>query len=143
MKDEQTHAIIGAAMEVHRELGPGFLEPVYQDAFAIELRSRSLEFVRELELPIFYKGAELTCTYRADFVCFNQVIVELKALPAITGVEEAQLINYLKATKLERGLLINFARPSLEFKRYIFSNQRKSVQSADAPESFESAVRHE
>ena len=95
MKDEQTHAIIGVAMEVHRELEPGFLEPVYQDALA----------------------------------------VELKALPAITGVEEAQLINYLKARKLERGLLINFARPSLEFMRYIFSNLRKSAQSADSPRS--------
>lgn len=132
MKDQQTHAIIGAAMEVHRELGPGFLEPVYQDALAVELKSRGLEFVRELELPILYKGAALSCTYRADFVCFNQVIVELKALPAITGVEEAQIINYLKATKLDRGLFINFARPSLEFKRYIFSNLRKSVQSADS-----------
>ncbi len=143
MKDEQTHAIIGAAMEVHRELEPGFLEPVYQDALAVELGSRGLEFVRELELSIFYKGAELTRAYRADFVCFSQVIVELKALPAITGVEEAQLINYLKATKLECGLLINFARPSLEFKRYIFSNLRKSAESADAPGTLELAVRHE
>ena len=131
MKDEQTHAIIGATMEVHRQLGPGFLEPVYQEALALELRACGMGFVREVKLPILYKGEKLCCMYRADFVCFNQIIVELKALPAITGIEESQIINYLKATNLERGLLINFARPSLEVKRFIFSNQRKSAQSAD------------
>jgi len=131
-RDPQTHAIIGAAMEVHRQLGPGFLEPVYQWALAIEFRTRTIEFVREAEVPIFYKSEKLPCAYRADFVCFGHVIVELKALPALTGVEESQIINYLKATQLERGLLINFARPSLEFKRFIQSNLRKSAQSADA-----------
>lgn len=141
MRDEQTHAIIGAAMEVHRHLGPGFLEPVYQEALAVEFRIRGLEFLCEQELPIHYKDERLCCVYRADFVCFSQIIVELKALPAITGVEEAQLINYLKATRLERGLILNFARPSLEFKRFVFSNLRKSAQSADS--SVLSAVEHE
>jgi GxxExxY protein len=124
-KDPQTHAIIGAAMEVHRQLGPGFLEAVYQEAMAIELEDRAVSFVREAELPVFYKGQQLNCSYRADFVCFESVIVELKALQALTGVETSQLLNYLKATRLERGLLLNFGCTSLEFKRLIFSNAQK------------------
>jgi GxxExxY protein len=124
-RDPQTHAIIGAAMEVHRQLGPGFLEAVYQEAMAIELADRAISFVREAELPVFYKGRRLNCSYRADFVCYESVIVELKSLQALTGVETAQVLNYLKATRLERGLLLNFGCPSLEFKRLIFSNARK------------------
>jgi GxxExxY protein len=125
-RDPQTHAIIGAAMEVHRQLGPGFLEPVYQEALAIELAARRIPFVPQMELFVYYKGQKLSCTYKPDFVCYESVIMELKALKAITGVEEAQLLNYLKATRLERGLLINFGRPSLEFKRLVFSNSRKN-----------------
>jgi GxxExxY protein len=118
-------------MEVHRQLGPGFLEAVYQEALAIELADQGIPFQREQELPIDYKGRRLSCRYRADFVCYEGIIVELKALQALTGHEEAQLLNYLKATRLERGLLLNFGRPSLEFKRFIFSNLRKSANSAD------------
>ncbi len=130
-RDAQTHAIIGAAMEVHRQLGPGFLETVYQEALAIEFAAREIPLAREVELPVHYKGRLLICSYRADFVCYESIIVELKALQAITGIEQAQLLNYLKATRLERGLLLNFGRPSLEFKRLVFSNLRKSAQSAD------------
>ena len=123
LKDGQTHAIIGAAMEVHRQLGQGFLEAVYQDALAIELLGRSIPFVREPGVPVHYKNKLLACSYRADFICYGEIIVELKALQSITGAEQAQVLNYLKATRLERGLLLNFGRPSLEFKRLIFSNQ--------------------
>jgi GxxExxY protein len=130
-RDPQTRAIIGAAMEVHRQLGPGFLEAVYQEALAIELADRGIPFQREQELPIDYKSRRLPCKYRADFVCYEDIIVELKALQALTGNEEAQLLNYLKATRLERGLLLNFGRPSLEFKRFVFPNLRKSAKSAD------------
>lgn len=130
-RDPQTHAIIGAGMEVHRQLGPGFLEAVYQEALTVELTDRGIPFRRELELPVHYKGRRLPCGYRADFVCYESVIVELKALNVLGGIEEAQLLNYLKATFLERGLLLNFGRPSLEFKRFIFPNLRKSAKSAD------------
>ncbi len=113
-------------MEVHRQLGPVFLEAVYQESLALEFKSRGIPFACQVELQINYKNQRLTCTYRADFVCFNSVIVELKATKALTSMDEGQTINYLKATNLERALLINFGRPSLEFKRLIFTNPRKS-----------------
>jgi GxxExxY protein len=132
-KDPRTYAIIGAAMEVHRQLGCGFLEAVYQEALVLEMVTRDIPFCREVELPIFYKGRPLTIYYRADFVCFSSVIVELKALSQLRGIEEAQLINYLKATDTDVGLLLNFGAPSLEYKRYSLSflKSAKSAKSAD------------
>lgn len=118
-EDPQTYAIIGAAMEVHRELGHGFLEPAYQEALALELELRGISFEREVALPIHYKGKKLSVSYRADFVCYGSVIVELKALSAVSGIEESQVINYLKASGHERGLLLNFGTPSLFLKRMI------------------------
>ena len=115
--DPRTYAIIGAAIEVHRYLGCGFLEPVYQDALQIELVRQGIPFDREVELPVFYRRERLSASYRADFICFDSVIVEVKALSRLSGVEEAQPINYLKASKLEVGLLLNFGAPSLEYKR--------------------------
>src|SRR5688500_9832728 len=106
--DPRTYAIIGAAMEVHRELGCGFLEPVYQEAMEIELAARGIPFSAQCDLVILYKGRPLKCTYRPDFICYDSVIVELKALSQIGGIEEAQVINYLKATGLQVGLLLNF-----------------------------------
>ena len=126
-RDPQTHAIIGAAMEVHSQLGAGFLEAVYHEALALEMAARAIPFDSQVEVPVFYKGHQLACAYRADFVCYDGVIVEVKALKALSGVEEAQLLNYLRATRLEHGLLLNFGAARLEFKRYIYSNPRKTT----------------
>lgn len=133
-KDPETFAIIGAAMEVHRELGRGFLELVYQTALAFEFQERGIPFKAEVSLPIRYKSRLLTCAYRADFVCFESVIVETKAIATLTGTDEAQLINELKATGLQRGLLLNFGAVSLEHKRLVLNlseNLRKSAKSAE------------
>jgi GxxExxY protein len=129
-RDPETYSIIGAALEVHRELGHGFLEAVYQGALAHEFALRKIPFLREKDLPVFYRETPLPVTYRADFVCYMGIIVELKALAAISGNEEAQVINYLKASRHQRGLLFNFGAPSLQFRSFIFT-LRDSAPSAD------------
>jgi len=133
VRDEKTHAIIGAAMAVHSVLGHGFLEGVYQEALECEFRARGVPFRREFELLIQYRGATLNCSYRADFLCFDEIIVELKALQRLSGNEEAQVINYLKASGLHKALLVNFGATRLEFKRLVL-NLRESASSADKPE---------
>ncbi len=119
LKDE-VYAIIGAAIEVHRVLGRGFLEAVYQEALHIELSNRSIPFESQKRLRIEYKGTPLRANYLADLVCYDQIIVELKALDHLSGREEAQIINYLKATGMRVGLLINFGSSGkLEWKRFV------------------------
>lgn len=118
-RDPQTYAILGALMEVHRRLGHGFLEAVYQEATAVEFTFQNVPFAREVLLAIRYRESTLDCRYRADFVCFGEVLVELKALDKLTGIEEAQVINYLKATGFKRALLVNFGAPRLEYKRMV------------------------
>jgi GxxExxY protein len=124
--DPQTYAIIGACMAVHSELGPGFLEPVYQEALAIEITNRGIPFVREKPLAIYYSGLQLATRYEADFLCYDAVILELKALSDLNAKHLAQVINYLKATRLERGLLVNFGSPRLEYKRVAFTHLTKN-----------------
>jgi GxxExxY protein len=113
--------IVGAAMEVHRVLGPGFLEAVYQEAMEIEIASRNIPFVSQQVLRIQYKQHTLKKEYIADMVCFEKVIVEFKALDQLTGREESQVLNYLKATGYKVGVLINFgSHPKLEWKRFVY-----------------------
>ncbi len=126
VRDPETYAIIGAAMEVHRLLGHGFLESVYREAFGVELTLRGIELSSEAAFPVFYKGTRLSTRFRADFLCNNSVVVELKALPALGAAEERQVINYLKAGRIGRGLLINFGGESLQYKRYVLSESHTS-----------------
>jgi GxxExxY protein len=118
-KDE-VYALVGAAIEVHKELGPGFLEPVYQEAMQIELTERDIPYEAQKRLFVHYKGRRLQKEYEADFVAFDKIVVEIKALDRLSGKEESQVLNYLKATGLRVGLLINFGSVRiLEWKRFI------------------------
>ena len=110
---ELTRQIIGAAMEVHRQLGPGLLESAYEECLCHELRLRGISFQRQLDLPVEYKGLKLDCGYRLDLVVEDKVIVELKAVESILPVHEAQLLTYLRLTGKRVGLLINFNVPVL------------------------------
>jgi GxxExxY protein len=116
----ETYQIIGALMEVHRELGCGFLEPIYQEALAIEFDNQLIPFEAEKKISVNYKGIPLDKFYVADFVCFDKIIVELKALSALNTDHEAQIINYLNATGLKVGLLVNFGEKSLKYKRFVY-----------------------
>jgi GxxExxY protein len=122
-RDDRTYAIIGAAMEVHRELGCGFLEPVYQEALEREFSSSGIPFAAQPILEIIYKGKPLKKKYQPDFICFEKIVVEIKALDALSGDERAQILNYLKATGFETGLLINFGGRSLQYERFIHDPQ--------------------
>jgi GxxExxY protein len=119
LKDE-VYAVMGAAMEVYKVLGNGFLEQVYQEALEIELAERGIAFDPQKPLRVQYKGQILKKEYVADFVCFGQIIVELKALDKLTTKEESQLLNYLKITGFRVGLLVNFGQPGgIEWKRFV------------------------
>src|SRR6185295_15105545 len=119
LDDPETYKIIGAAMAVHRALGCGFLEAVSREAFTIELEEQGIPFVREVRLPVRYRNRVLPVSYIVDFICYGEVLVELKALHAIGPIETAQLINYLRAAGRSRGLLLNFGAPSLQHKRIV------------------------
>ena len=118
-KDQRTYAIIGAAMEVHRILGPGYLEAVYQEALEIELTLRGIPFEHKPGLPINYKGHKLNKKYYPDLRVMGEIIVELKASHALHPIDEAQTINAIKCAHHEVGLLINFGELSLKWKRFV------------------------
>jgi len=116
---EESYQIIGACIEVHRELGNGFLEGVYQEALEIEFKNQGIPYEREKELKIYFKGIELRKRYNADFICYEKIIVETKALSNLTDDHLGQVLNYLKATQFKLGLLVNFGQPKLEYKRIV------------------------
>ena len=117
---KEVYAVVGAAIDVHRELGPGFLESIYQEAMEIELSSRNIPFVAQQPIAVQYKGVTLKKQYFADLVCFEQIIVEIKALAHLSRTEQAQLLNYLKGTGFPIGILINFgSHGKLEWKRLV------------------------
>ncbi len=113
-----TYQIIGSAMEVHKVLGNGFLESVYELAFCIELEKSDITFQNQVGFPVVYKGINIK-SFVCDLVIDNKVIVELKSIKKLTNIERSQILNYLKVTGLEVGLLINFGRTSLEYERFI------------------------
>lgn len=115
---EEVYAIQGAVFEVYREMGCGFLEAVYQECLEKELRLRGIPFVAQAELKLFYKGTVLDQTYKPDIICHGQIILELKAVKAIAPEHQAQVLNYLKATGLRLGLIVNFGHyPKVEIER--------------------------
>jgi len=116
-EDRLGRAILGAAMEVHNELGDGFLEIAYHRALAYEFDVRRIPYEHEAQLPRLYKGVDLGVPFRADFVCAGAIVVELKALPDMGPRERRQLRHYLNATGQRRGLLLNFGRPLPQFER--------------------------
>ncbi|WP_280516716.1 GxxExxY protein [Carboxylicivirga mesophila] len=118
---EKTYKIIGCCMEVHSVLGGGMSEAIYQEALAVELGNKRIPFKREEELIVKYKGIELNKRYKADFICYDEIIVELKAVSELTDEHLAQVINYLKITGKKLALLVNFGNDSLEYKRIINS----------------------
>jgi GxxExxY protein len=123
-KDE-AYAIVGAAMEVYNELGPGFLEAIYQEAMELEMTLRGIPFKPQQDLFIYYKGHQLKKKYTPDLFCYNKIVVDLKAVERLTPIEFAQMHNYWCGTQFELGLLINFAaKNNLEYKRIALSEKR-------------------
>lgn len=118
---EESYAIVGACMKVHRALGPGFLEAVYEEVLEKEFIIQNIPYKRQVQLDLYYEGVKLKKHYRADFICYDSIIVELKAVTQIPSVFYAQLQNYLKCTNMELGMLINFGTPSLTYKRIVNS----------------------
>lgn len=118
---EESYNIIGAAIDVHNELGNGFLEAIYQEALETEFINKKIPYKREVSLPVYYRGKLLSKSYIADFICYEKIILELKALSAILPEHKAQVINYLKATNFRLGIIINFGEKSLKHHRLINS----------------------
>ena len=116
---EESFAIIGACMKVHRSLGAGFLEAVYEEALEREFVNQKIVYKRQVKLDLYYQGQKLKKQYRADFICYDEIIVEIKAVSQIPVAFYAQLQNYLKCTNMELGMLINFGTSSLTYKRMI------------------------
>lgn len=128
INEEKTAKILNACMEVHNELGNGFLEAVYQEALENEFKLQNISYEREKLLPVFYKGKKLNKEYFADFLCYDSIIVELKAVSTLVKAHKAQVLNYLKAGNKEIGLLINFGENSLKWQRITVFSDRDSMK---------------
>ncbi len=115
--------IVGAAMEVHNQLGKGFLEEVYQEAMELELAERGIPFKSQVKIPVFYKGRPMQKFYIADLVCYDEIVVELKAVSALNSSHVAQTVNYLKAMQLTDGIVINFGTSKLERRHCVFNEK--------------------
>ncbi len=140
-RDEQTYAIIGAAMEVHGELGSGYVESVYAESMEVELNLRKIPWAREVPCPVHYKGVRLKTRFEADVICHGCILPELKVAKALSDAHSAQVINYLKATGLRRGLLFNFGGASLEYKRFILDSP-SSPPPSEQPDLSARAIGH-
>ena len=116
---EETYNIRGAIFSVHHELGNGFLERVYQDALELEFQERGIPYEREKNIQIMYKGKHLGEPYRADFVCYDKILIELKAVEKLQGIHRSQVVNYLKATGMKLGLLVNFGEEFVNIERIV------------------------
>lgn len=132
-RDAETYAIIGAAMEVHRTLGSEFLEPAYQAALEVEFGLRRIPCVREVGIPIHYKGVSLGVNYRVDFLCFDSILVELKSLERLTKRETSQVVHYLAASRIPVGLLLNVGAPRLQYRRFVGPSNRNSGDRVASP----------
>jgi GxxExxY protein len=119
-RDEQTGTIIGAGIVVHTKMGRGFLEPVYSECLVIEFKRQGIPFEREVALSVSYDGILLPSHFRVDFICYESVVVEVKALAGLTPREMSQMMNYLRASDLHRGLLLNFGAATLETRRIVW-----------------------
>lgn len=118
---EEAYSIVGGCMAVHSQLGSGFLESVYSEALAKEFEKRKIPFEREKKIELFYDGNKMNKYFKADFICFDKIIVEVKSKTTLLKIDEQQTVNYLKATNYELGLLVNFGERSLKYKRFINS----------------------
>ena len=128
---EESYKIVGAAFNVYNILGSGFLEAVYQEALEIEFQRQGIPFTREKELKIHYNGIELKQTYKADFICYDKIIVELKAVESVTSEHRAQLFNYLRLTQKPIGILINFGESNLHSERFVFDKESNECYLVD------------
>jgi GxxExxY protein len=118
--EEESYAVLGACFEIYKEMGPGFLESVYQECLVLELSARGVPFVAKPGLLLEYKGRKLKQAFEPDFVCFGKIILEIKAVSQLNDIFRAQLLNYLVATKMRLGLIVNFtSHPQLEFERIV------------------------
>ena len=122
---QEAYKIVGACFEVYNESGNGFLEPVYQESLEMELADQKIPFIAQKELELYYKKRKLRQKYIPDFVCYEKIIVEIKAVSALNDNHRAQLFNYLKATGLKLGILVNFGNyPDLEYERIVYTDPR-------------------